>query len=62
MTPNISSDERVIRVALGISIMLFGWDKHSWLGLIGILPIISGLVGWCGLYKILGKNTCKISK
>lgn len=59
MKPNISSDERVVRVSLGIAILLYGWDKNSWFGLIGILPIISGLIGWCGLYSMIGRKTCE---
>jgi hypothetical protein len=32
------------------------------LGLIGIVPLATGLVGFCPLYKILGMSTCPVPK
>ena len=32
------------------------------LGLAAIIALATGLVGWCGLYVLLGVNTCKIDK
>ena len=32
----------------------FGW--------IGVVPLLTGLVGWCPVYTLLGLNTCPMKK
>jgi hypothetical protein len=29
-----------------------------WIGLVGIVPLVTGLVGYCPLYSVLGVDTC----
>jgi hypothetical protein len=60
MKQNIHNVERVIRVVLGLIIfsLVFVGPKSLW-GLIGILPIMTGLIGWCPPYQLLGISTCK---
>jgi len=31
-------------------------------GYIGVLPLLTGLVGWCPPYALLGFNTCSVGK
>ncbi|MFN0188190.1 MAG: DUF2892 domain-containing protein [Bacteroidia bacterium] len=60
MKGNESSTDRVIRVFLGVAIaMFFVYHNSAW-ALLGLLPFITGIVGICPLYSILGINTCKI--
>ncbi|MBA3010784.1 MAG: DUF2892 domain-containing protein [Proteobacteria bacterium] len=60
MKQNIHNIERIIRVLLGIMILaLIFVGPKSWWGLIGILPILTGLSGWCPPYQLLGISTCK---
>ena len=60
MQQNIHNIERIIRVLLGIIILsLVFIGPKSWWGLIGILPILTGLSGWCPPYQLLGISTCK---
>lgn len=58
MKPNVGGADRIIRIVLGIAIIVTGVVIHSWWGLIGILPLATGLVRFCGLYPVLGINTC----
>jgi hypothetical protein len=60
MKQNIHNVERVIRVVLGLIIfsLVFVGPKSLW-GLIGIMPIVTGLIGWCPPYQLLGISTCK---
>lgn len=60
MKKNIGNIERIIRVAIGLMILslTFVGPQSLW-GLIGILPIAIGLVGWCPPYAMLGISTCK---
>lgn len=63
MNSNEGTIDRVIRVAVGVvllSLVLVG-PKSLW-GLIGLIPLITGLVGFCPLYKLLGLSTCSTSR
>lgn len=52
--------ERAIRVVLGLALlaMVFMGPESMW-GLIGIVPLLTGLVGSCPLYTLVGFSTCK---
>lgn len=60
MERNIGDAERVVRVLIGLGLLslVFIGPKTVW-GLIGVVPIITGLSGWCPPYSLLGINTCK---
>lgn len=60
MKRNIGKIERVVRVAVGlgiVSLALVG-PQSPW-GWLGLIPIATGLAGWCPPYALLGINTCK---
>ncbi len=59
MKLNVSDTDRNIRIVLGLLIMVIGLFNHSWWGLIGLLPIATGLYHYCPAYAILGINTYK---
>jgi hypothetical protein len=53
--------DRTIRIVLGIgliSLVFFG--PHTPWGLIGFVPLATGLVGFCPLYRLVGLNTCRL--
>ena len=59
MLTNESSIDRVLRIFLGIvvlSLVVVG-PKSMW-GLLGLVPLFTGLVGFCPLYRLLGISTC----
>ena len=55
--------DRVIRVILGLGLLsiIFIGPKTLW-GLLGLVPLLTGLAGRCPLYTLLGIKTCPISK
>ncbi|MCK9595446.1 MAG: DUF2892 domain-containing protein [Candidatus Omnitrophica bacterium] len=55
---NMGKTERIIRIVTGAGVIIWGLLTKNVLGLIGLLPLITGLVGWCGLYKIMGNRSC----
>lgn len=59
MTQNVGSVDRGIRALLGILILMLGIAYNSWLGLIGIIPLFTAMVGWCPAYSLLGISTKK---
>ncbi len=51
--------DRAIRVVVGLALLsLFFFGPHTVLGWIGIVPLLTGLVGYCPLYRVLGISTC----
>lgn len=59
MKSNIGMTDRVVRMFLGISVaMLFVFQNSIW-AMIGLIPFITGIVGICPLYSVLGINTDK---
>jgi len=56
---NIGESDRTIRMMLGSIIVIVGIAYGSWFGLLGLLPILTGLVGWCPAYLPFGISTCK---
>ncbi len=60
MKKNIGQTERIIRVIVGLAItsLAFWGPKSPW-ALLGLIPVFTGLLGWCPPYAILGISTCK---
>ncbi len=56
---NVGGIDRPLRVIVGlilISLVFFG-PQTPW-GWLGLIPLITGAVGFCPLYKIVGLNSC----
>lgn len=65
MKANEGIADRVIRVAAGVLILgtfFLVEGPARWLALIGAVPLLTGLVGYCPLYAIFGFNTCPLEK
>ena len=65
MTKNVGSVDRIIRIVIGLVLIAYaiplgfpstGWN---WVGWIGVVPLITALVGNCPAYSILGVSTCE---
>lgn len=61
MRTNEGTIDRVVRVVVGLAVLSLliigpvpGWGL---LGLIGLLPLATGLIGYCPTYTLLGIDT-----
>lgn len=63
MKTNIGSVERIVRIVVGIAILslAFVGPQSPW-AYLGVLPLLTGLVGWCPPYALLGISTVRTSK
>jgi hypothetical protein len=59
MKANVGKIDKIIRVILGLAISIVGLLNSSWLGLIGIVPILTAIISWCPLYVPFKINTSK---
>lgn len=62
MEKNVGSTDKVVRIVVGLAILslLFVLEgPNRWLGLIGLAPILTAVVGWCPAYSLFGMSTCK---
>jgi len=60
MTKNIGNIERIIRIVGGlVLIALAATETVGVWGWLGVVPLATGLTGWCPPYSLLGINTCK---
>jgi hypothetical protein len=63
METNVGGIDKIIRIIIGLAIIVYiGLVLQSWWGLIGIIPLMTGLVSRCILYYPFGINTCKKQK
>lgn len=63
---NVGSLDRALRIIVGLALLAgFALNRdgaYSWLYLIGIIPLVTGLMSSCPLYTILGLRTCPLNK
>lgn len=59
MKQNIHNVERIVRVVVGLGLtsMAFIGPANPWFYL-GLIPVATGLLGWCPPYAMLGISTC----
>lgn len=63
MTRNVGGFDRLVRFYLGLAMIAFAlpfWAPQTswnWVGWFGIVPVLSAIVGSCGLYRMTGLNT-----
>ncbi len=65
MNKNVGSIDRIVRIIAGIALLAFALvgpeTGYNYLGFIGIIPLVTALLGWCPAYTLFGIKTCKIS-
>lgn len=61
MNTNVGSIDRVVRIVLGLgflSVVFLLEGSVRWLGLIGLVPLLTGIFSFCPLYTVFGIRTC----
>jgi len=61
MSINTNAIDRGIRIVLGLVLLslFFVGPKTAW-GLLGLVPLVTGAMGYCPLYRVLGISTCSL--
>ncbi|MGA0926781.1 MAG: YgaP family membrane protein [Burkholderiaceae bacterium] len=59
MNKNVGNTERAIRIGGGLILVVLAASGTVGLwGYLGLLPMVTGAIGWCPPYAMLGINTC----
>lgn len=63
MKKNIGGVDRVVRIIAGLGILSLAFigPQSPW-AYLGIVPLATGLIGWCPPYALFGFSTCKNCK
>jgi len=62
MKANVGGIDRILRIVVGLALVawaIMGGPVWAW---IGVVPLGTGLFGFCPLYPLLGMNTCPMKK
>lgn len=59
MTSNVGGLDRALRIALGLGLLsLTVIGPMTPLGFVGLVPLATGLIGFCPAYRLIGLSTC----
>ncbi|MBN1209759.1 MAG: DUF2892 domain-containing protein [Myxococcaceae bacterium] len=62
MIRNEANWDRILRVFFGVVLLsMIFMGPQTWWGLIGVVPLLTGLVGYCPLYQLFGVSSCSVS-
>ena len=63
MKVNVGIGDRAIRIWIGLAMIFFAYMNpdlsYGFIGWFGFIPLVTGIVGWCGLYRLLNITTVK---
>ncbi len=57
MQCNVGKIDRNLRITTGLALIGGGLMAGTWWGAIGLIPLVTGLVGWCPAYHAAGIDT-----
>ncbi|WP_373975597.1 DUF2892 domain-containing protein [Chitinibacter sp. SCUT-21] len=60
---NVGGVDRILRITVGVVLLVLAVLNvlGPW-AYLGIVPLLTGLIRYCPLYKLIGLNTCPIQK
>jgi len=61
MKANVGGIDRTLRILAGIALLalVFVLEGNArWFGLVGLVPLATGLIGYCPAYALFGLSTC----
>ena len=60
---NVGNIDRAVRIIAGLALVGLAFTQTlgvwAW---IGVIPLVTGIIGWCPAYKLVGINTCGAKK
>lgn len=60
MKKNVGKTDAYIRYAIGLVFLVLAYYISWWLLIPAVISILTGALGFCGLYTLIGVNTCPL--
>ncbi|NTU57574.1 MAG: DUF2892 domain-containing protein [Chlorobiaceae bacterium] len=54
MTKNMGQKDRAVRAIFGVLLLMYGLIFQNLIGVVGLVPLVTAIIGYCPLYSILG--------
>lgn len=63
MSANVGGIDRILRIVVGLGLLslVFVGPQTPW-GWIGLVPLLTALVGYCPAYSLIGLSTCPLKR
>lgn len=65
MKTNVGTIDKVLRIVVGLALLSLFFvleGQARWWSLVGLVPLLTGVVGICPLYSLLGISTCPMGR
>ncbi|TGK19302.1 DUF2892 domain-containing protein [Leptospira fluminis] len=66
MKVNEGTLDRILRVVIGMTLVGVGFWSKTWTGgflvIIGWIPVLTGLIGWCPFYALFGFHSYRVKR
>lgn len=65
MKANVGGVDKVARIVVGaglLSLVVFLEGNARWWGLVGLVPLLTGIFNFCPAYALLGIRTCPLQR
>jgi hypothetical protein len=59
MKKNMGQKDRTVRVLAGVIMLVYGVVFQNLVGAVGLIPLVTGIIGYCPLYEVLGVTSNK---
>ncbi len=59
MSCNVGGFDRILRIVVGLALVVYAFVGAQPIAYIGVIPLVTGLFGFCPLYPIFKISTCK---
>jgi len=54
MEKNMGQKDRAVRAFAGVIMLVYGVVFQNLVGIVGLIPLVTAIIGYCPLYEILG--------
>lgn len=62
MNQNVGMADRIIRIVLAVVFIILALLYSPWWYIPAAIALVTGIVGWCGLYTLFKWNTCPVAQ
>jgi len=59
MQKNVGGIDRTLRIIVGLALIAWGVYAQNWWGAVGLVPLLTALIGWCPAYAPFGISSKK---